>query len=941
MKRSFDSSSATVTIMASTQDEDMYLFSSDAGQTPGAYPGQSFDTFLDAAETMQNESVVEAGFLNPGDLSIKKEHDNPRANKATARASTSSESSSTSSGSRRLHQRNVSAATTASPTTKQENWNADIGGMTMPAQLQYLDDTTMSNDYDTDQQMASAFDFDTAASTPSGYDAASMSVARPFVGNQQLQRQTQMIGMPTTRGISPRMAGPSAQFFLGSREASPLSTMLPVGGVTPVWAKQSSSSGLEETFHHMGMNGDSPGNATFPPQMQMQFGVNFAFDPESTGTPSPFAKEVSSTPSTIHSFETQPTLHIQPTSLKSRVETQIPIKMTLYPVPSGIKRLRLPTHTVSKPKFLAKPELERSADTLELYVSLVCTSAMQDPARKQRALARARGDDLGQYARPSPASSASSSSTKEDEEKPLNGGEVRICSGCIQRERKRASRKKQKKPEEEELFQKDEEKRVVVFNTNELKEWVEVTKDNQPSPGRNSVPPPGTVQVELPMRIACYCRHQNEKMGFQVIFTVKDFRDKVVAQATTNSIMITDDHKTHNAPQQLTTAPLSQVPQAPGFPGAGVFATAEKSMPFSDLPGKFRTSFSTPDLTRLHQQASFNPFGNSDMSFNAPTIMSGNTSATLTPRNLSRPASPSGPAGPAMKRRKPSGSGKLPTGLTMTRLDTAPPYPQTSVTVPNTAASSPYAPHVASFMAQPDRAMHAGRVSGYTTSPPTPGGDGTFQNINRSTSFEFIPRQSQALASAPPSRHPSRPGSPLQQQQQNTGFGISDHNFPQAMNQQQQGRRLPPPVIHKLVPAEGTTSGGTEVTLLGNGFHQGLEVMFGDTEATTTTFWGEKCLNCIAPPSLRAGTVSVMFKHEHPLFSNVQLSPHVRHPVFTYTDDREVELLRLALRALGKQMGTDDPLIAAQQYLQQNPQPNGSGYGPQPMYSGLPSVHQR
>lgn len=924
--------------MASTQDEDMYLFSSDTGQTPGAYPGQSFDTFLDAAETMQNESVVEAGFLNPGDLNIEKEHNTSRAGTTPARASTSSESSSTSSSSRRLHQRNVSAATTASPTAKQENWNAHMGGITLPAQAQYLDDASMSNDYDADQQMASAFDFDTAASTPSGYDAATMSMSRPFVGNQQLQRPTTMTAMSATRGISPRITGPPAQFFLGSREASPLSTMLPAGGVAPVWPKQSSSSGLEETFHHMGMNGDSPGNATFSPQMQMQFGVNFAFDPESTGAPSSFAKEVSSTPSTIHSFEPQPTLHIQPTSLKSRVETQIPIKMTLYPVPSGIKRLRLPSHTVSKPKFLAKPELERSADTLELHVSLVCTSAMQDPGRKQRALARARGEDLGQYARPSPASSASGSSTKEDEEKPLNGGEVRICSGCIQRERKRASRKKQKKPEEEELFQKDEERRVVVFNTNEVKEWVEVTQENQPSPDRNSIPPPGTVQVELPMRIACYCRHQNEKMGFQVIFTVKDFRDKVIAQAMTNSIMITDDHKTHNAPQQLTAAPLSQVPQAPGFPGAGVFATAEKSMPINDLPGKFRTSFSTPDLTRLHQQTSFNPFGASEISFNAPAVMSGNTSATLTPRNLSRPASPSGPTGPAMKRRKPSGSGKLPSGLTMTRLDLVPPYTQTSATMPNTAASSPYTPHVASFVPQSDRAMHAGRVSGYTTSPPTPGGDGTFQSINRSTSYEYIPRQPQAMISAPPSRHPSRPGSPIQQS--TTTFGIGEHNFPPAMNQQQ-GRRMPPPVIHKLVPAEGTTSGGTEVTLLGNGFHQGLEVMFGDTEATTTTFWGEKCLNCIAPPSLRAGTVPVMFKHEHPLFSNVQLSPHIRHPVFTYTDDREVELLRLALRALGKQMGTDDPLIAAQQYLQQNPQPNGVGYGPQPMYSSVPPVHPR
>jgi len=112
-------------------------------------------------------------------------------------------------------------------------------------------------------------------------------------------------------------------------------------------------------------------------------------------------------------------------------------------------------------------------------------------------------------------------------------------------------------------------------------------------------------------------------------------------------------------------------------------------------------------------------------------------------------------------------------------------------------------------------------------------------------------------------------------------------------------------------------AGGTEVTILGNGFYQGLEVMFGDTEATTTTFWGEKCLNCIAPPALRAGTVNVVFKHEHHQYAAVPPQSQSRHAIFTYTDDREVEMYRLALKTLGKQLQhpTDDPYSAAQQLL--------------------------
>jgi len=928
--------------MANEHDDDMYLFNGDMGQTPNAFAGQTFDSFLDAS-TAQNDETMNTGFLNPEDLVIKKEYNtSPRAGPAHTRASTSSASSSDSSDSPLHHNRNVSTTTTSPTMGKNEMWGTGINGMSMPINEQYFETGSISGiDQDLDQQMASAFDFETAASTPSGFDSATMNNGRPFLEKQPTRRTANVMGMNNNRNSSPRMSAAPASFFLGSREASPLNSMLPTSQAPSPWTKHSPSSGLEETFHHMGMNGDSPGNATFSPTMHMNYAdAQFSFAPDSSGTPSSFAKDISSPPSTTHSLDGQPMLQIQPTSLKSRVETQIPIRMTLYPLPVGIKKLRLPTHTVSKPKFLAKAETDRSPDTLELSVSLVCTSAMQDPSRKQRALARARGEDLSAYSRPSPASSTGSASSKDDDEKPLNGGEVKICSGCIQRERKRASRKKQKKPEEEEMFQKDEERRVVVFNTNEVKEWMEVTKETQPANDQSPLPPPGAVQVELPMRIACYCRHQNEKMGFQVIFSLKDFRDKVIAQAMTNSIMITDDHKTHNAPQTLPTAQASHMPQPPHLPGAGVF-TAGAEMPADESPGAkmFKQSYSTPDLTRLqHFNGQFT--APNITPFAIPQAVSGNTSATLTPRNLSRPASPSGPSGPATKRRKPSGSGKLPSGLTMTRLDIGQAQPSGSATMPNTAASSPFAPSMPSFMAGPDqRNYQPGVHPRQFNSPPTPGGDGNFASINRSFSLENMPRQ--ALMSAPTSRQPSRPGSPLAGPQHSY---VNDATFPQAVNQQLMGQstRRPTPLIHKLVPAEGSTTGGTEVTLLGNGFYQGLEVMFGDTEATTTTFWGEKCLNCIAPPAVQPGMVAVMFKHEHAHYSPVQTTSHVRHSVYNYVDDRELEMLRLALRTIGKQMGmgTDDPQAAAQMLLQQNQASNGM-FQQQSPYGGLPNGHQR
>ncbi len=226
-------------------------------------------------------------------------------------------------------------------------------------------------------------------------------------------------------------------------------------------------------------------------------------------------------------------LFVHPVREKSRVETQIAIKLTLFPMPPGITKLHLQPHAISKPKLIAKPTLSKSPEMLEMYTMLVCTSAMQDPAKVQRALARAAGSPTTHKVEGRRSSSESSPSPNDDENKPLNGGPVNICAGCITRERKRAGRKKSKNKEEEEMWQEDEAKRIIVFNTHEVKDWQSPLKsksgsqtvDASTSGSEYSSPPPvfpeDAMQVDLPMRIACYCRHQEEKLGFQwVLFLV-------------------------------------------------------------------------------------------------------------------------------------------------------------------------------------------------------------------------------------------------------------------------------------------------------------------------------------------------------------------------------------------------------------------------------------
>ena len=218
-----------------------------------------------------------------------------------------------------------------------------------------------------------------------------------------------------------------------------------------------------------------------------------------------------------------PRLHIHPLPPKSRVETQIPVKLTLYPFPQGITKLHLQTYTISKSKLVAKPPPKKSPDMLELYAMLVCTSAMQDSSNRKHALARAAGFQPNVKTESRRSLSIGHGSSEEGEEKTAKGGPVHMCMGCIERERKRTARKKTKNIEEEQLWQKDEAKRTVVFNTCEVKEWQSTSLPRTGDKNSQSIEkycerlqfPENTKQVDIPMRIACYCRHHEEKTGFQ------------------------------------------------------------------------------------------------------------------------------------------------------------------------------------------------------------------------------------------------------------------------------------------------------------------------------------------------------------------------------------------------------------------------------------------
>lgn len=103
------------------------------------------------------------------------------------------------------------------------------------------------------------------------------------------------------------------------------------------------------------------------------------------------------------------------------------------------------------------------------------------------------------------------------------------------------------------------------------------------------------------------------------------------------------------------------------------------------------------------------------------------------------------------------------------------------------------------------------------------------------------------------------------------------------------------PQLERLVPPQGPTHGGVEVTILGSGFYRGLTCLFGE-HAAATVYWNPNTLVCVLPPAAHPGPVVVSFK-QHPLVLDGQ-----EVPLFTYYDANDQALLELALQIVGLKM---------------------------------------
>lgn len=535
---------------------------------------------------------------------------------------------------------------------------------------------------------------------------------------------------------------------------------------------------------------------------------------------------------------------------------------------------------------------------------------------------------------------------------------VYVCKGCRQRERKRAHRKKDPKtpqdgrPSEEEMktlgvdpnapdavertqerMEEEEKKRVVLFNCGDFVEFEEG-------------------EAVLPTRITCYCRHHKEKVGFCVIFTMRDWQGRLIATGSTPPIMITDDHKSMGIAAQAAAAAAAA--------SGGASNASSPSAPASFGVIK-QVNGTSPRNSALSQSQS-----QEDQASAAASTIGG-----ITPNGS---ASIEAPAKQRKERSKPYDGNRRRRNTSGKDLNMTP-YSGTGQNTPAIAATSPPATAngngngvdftSADFwnaFAYAGSTMNGlGRSNSTSTGTKTPGdtsslggspapaglvGAGTMQPMQQPNGLPQAPLQ---LPQMPPQMQAhlaqgslspttlqtnlaSLPNFDLEGFFRNAQAGVSNSaDFAQLMAMaaaaalpphfrpnssivgpipafsqasppmpNQNMEQAPVPRISKLIPGEGPTSGGIEVTVLGENFTEGITCVFGDVPAANTKVWASNTLVCLLPPSSSPGPVVVSVKGA----AQVVQPPPVNGPLqlFTYIDTTDRALMELALQVVGLQM---------------------------------------
>ncbi|CAO3628798.1 unnamed protein product [Mucor hiemalis] len=428
---------------------------------------------------------------------------------------------------------------------------------------------------------------------------------------------------------------------------------------------------------------------------------------------------------------------------------------------------------------------------------------------------------------------------------------IKMCQGCVRRERKRAERKKNSKPSSykinsnvvDEKFESDRE-RVLIFNCESL---VNFSKG----------------EAILPTRITCYCRHHNERIGFRVRFTARNSEGIVIATGDTPPVMITDDHKSSKQINSFITAHNSRK-----RPRSSVNDYGDESDVMTTPASSRRNSFSGSEVeSETNQTVSSSP--------STPTVNQHFSISFDT--NSGETLSSSG--NDSIFPRTPDTPNFLQNVMNVNSYNVLPgfevpdPQQQGFITHPIMLQENEFGEHEALPPTRRRRRLKDSTLLD-SCNPSFLSTSSTQQQMNYNASFyEHHPTAGCLVSNSP---EPLNPLSPFQ--------GTSFRHSPQ----------MAIPILNNVTPSQGPSLGGVEVTIEGEGFHQDLTVMFGN-RAATTVCCSPNFMVCILPPTDKTEAVLISFK-DHSLLRSSEMPAS-----FKYYEQGENELLDFSLQAVGSQ----------------------------------------
>lgn len=278
------------------------------------------------------------------------------------------------------------------------------------------------------------------------------------------------------------------------------------------------------------------------------------------------------------------------------------------------------------------------------------------------------------------------------------------------------------------------------------------------------------------------------------------------------------------------------------------------------------------------------------------------TSVMLTPRNLSRQVSPSASSGPTPKRLKASGSSHKShrplVNLTMTQMPPTHSVTDRSLstsTSPDSSSPAEDGLSMGKFIVTPhDLARHLTMRIAPAAPPQT-----RDTIVNQDASHHGLPSSSGPMACITASHRSDAQSPQPVDAQPNTDMSAHAQALHRSLLHVP-GAIVPAvvsPRLRRIVPSEGPTSGGIEVTVIGEGFHLGMDVLFADAVATQTTVYNSQLIICVIPPcttsSDRPTVVRVTLRGHH------QPEPQVW---FRYKNTDDVALMDLALKVFHHRM---------------------------------------